>query len=166
MPGLMGRASLGRGHALWLPNTNEWLWNASYSTLAERAAAAHRGIWNPTYCGRGPEDAAQLKVTVNGDADGDDGENVNGEWFVVTASGRLGVSFAERNPFGVLDHEVTLPTGEVISVPMRVVPDGDGSEVVLSLRRQAGVSDEDFARDAGIVQSDLTRLKQLLEAAG
>jgi len=97
---------------------------------------------------------------------GESVENVNGEWFVVTASGRLGVAFAERNPFGVLDHEVTLPTGDVISVPMRVVPDGDGSEVVLSLRRQAGVSDEDFARDAGIVQSDLTRLKQLLEAAG
>ena len=96
---------------------------------------------------------------------GESVENVNGEWFVVTASGRLGVAFAERNPFGVLDHTLTLPTGEVISVPMRVVPDGDGSEVGLSLRRQAGVTDEDFARDAGIVQSDLTRLKHLVEAS-
>jgi endonuclease YncB( thermonuclease family) len=76
----VGRILVSEGHALWLPNSNEWIWNASYSTLAERAAAAHRGIWNPIYCGRGPEDAAQLRVTVNGDADGDDGDNLNGEW--------------------------------------------------------------------------------------
>jgi hypothetical protein len=97
---------------------------------------------------------------------GESVENVNGRWFVVSSTGRLGVAFAERNPFGVLDHEVTLPTGEVISVPMRVVPNGDGSEVMLTLRRQAGVSDEDFERDAGTVQADLTRLKHLLEASG
>jgi len=27
------------------------------------------------------------------------------------------IAFAERNPFGILDHDVTLPTGEVIHVP-------------------------------------------------
>ena len=35
-----------------------------------------------------------------------------------------------------------------------------------TLRRLPGVSDEDFARDAGLVQADLTRLKQVLEAPG
>ena len=49
---------------------------------------------------------------------------------------------------------------------MRVVPDGGGSEVVFTLRRLPGMSNEDFERDAGLVQADLTRLKQLLEAAG
>jgi endonuclease YncB( thermonuclease family) len=75
-----GRILLSEGLALWLPNTNEWVWNASYSRLAEQAAAAHRGLWNPTACGRGPEEDAQLRLSVNGDADGDDAENVNGEW--------------------------------------------------------------------------------------
>ena len=79
-------------------------------------------------------------------------------------SGRVRVAFAERNPFGVLDHEVTLPSGEVIHIPMRVVPDGDGSEVVFTLRRLADMSDQDFARDQGLVQADLTRLKRILEA--
>ena len=91
-------------------------------------------------------------------------ENVDGQWFVETGSGRVGVAFAERNKFGVLDHEVTLPSGDVIYNPMRVVPHGDGSEVVFSLRRLPGMSDEDFARDAGLVQADLTRLKHVLEA--
>jgi hypothetical protein len=91
-------------------------------------------------------------------------ECVDGRWYVDTPSGRVGFAFAERNTFGVLDHEVTLPTGEVIYNPMRVVPDGDGCEVVFSLRRLPDMSDEDFARDAGLVQADLTRLKRVLEA--
>jgi hypothetical protein len=93
-------------------------------------------------------------------------ENVDGRWFVETPAGRAGLAFVERNEFGVLDHEVTLPSGDVIYNPMRVVPNGDGCEVVFSLRRLPGMSREDFERDAGLVQADLTRLKQILEAAG
>ncbi|WP_169952539.1 SRPBCC family protein [Microbispora sp. H11081] len=93
-------------------------------------------------------------------------ENVDGQWFVETPSGRVGFAFVERNTYGVLDHEVTLPSGEVVHNPMRVIPDGDGCEVVFTLRRLPGVSDEDFTRDAGLVQADLTRLKQVLEAPG
>jgi hypothetical protein len=91
-------------------------------------------------------------------------ENVDGQWFVETPSGRAGFAFVERNKFGVLDHEVTLPSGQVVYNPMRVIPGDDGCEVVFSLRRLPGMSDEDFARDAGLVQADLTRLKQVLEA--
>jgi hypothetical protein len=91
-------------------------------------------------------------------------ENVDGQWFVETSEGRVGVAFAPANAYGVLDHEVTLPSGDVVSNPMRVVPDGDGCEVVFSLRRLPDMSDEDFARDAGLVQADLTRLKHVLEA--
>jgi hypothetical protein len=91
-------------------------------------------------------------------------ENVDGQWFVETSEGRVGVAFAPRNDYGVLDHEVTLPSGDVIYNPMRVVPDGDGCEVVFSLRCLPDMSDEDFARDAGLVQADLTRLKHVLEA--
>jgi hypothetical protein len=41
-------------------------------------------------------------------------ENVEGQWFVDTSMGRVGLAFVERNFVGVLDHEVTLPSGEVI----------------------------------------------------
>jgi len=92
-------------------------------------------------------------------------EQIDGRWFVETESGRLGLSFVEHNPYGVLDHEVTLPSGEVVYNPMRVIPHGDDCEVVFSLRRRPAMSDEDFARDAGLVQADLTRLKQVVEAS-
>jgi hypothetical protein len=91
-------------------------------------------------------------------------EQVDGRWFVETTDGRVGVAFAPPNDHGVLDHEVTLPTGDVVYNPMRVVADGDGCEVVFSLRRLPDMSDQDFDRDTGLVQADLTRLKQLLEA--
>ncbi len=91
--------------------------------------------------------------------------NVDGRWFVETPAGRAGFAFVERNAYGVLDHEVTLPSGEVFYNPMRVTPSGDGCEVVFSLRRLPDMSDEDFARDAGLLQADLTRLKRRLEAA-
>jgi hypothetical protein len=91
-------------------------------------------------------------------------EQVGEQWFVETGSGRLGVRFAERNRHGVLDHVLTMPTGEVVYAPMRVIPDGDTCEVIFTLRRQPGVTDDEFARDAALVQADLTRLKHLVEA--
>jgi len=91
-------------------------------------------------------------------------ENVDGRWFVDTSIGRVGVAFADRNAFGVLDHDVILPSGEVISNPMRVFADGQGCEVVFTVRRRPGMTDEDFAEDAGAVSADLARLKRILEA--
>ena len=93
-------------------------------------------------------------------------ENTDGHWFVETPAGRAGFAFVGRNELGVLDHEVTLPSGDVIYNPMRVVPDGDGCEVVFTLRRLPDTSSEEFERDAGLVQADLARLKRVLEAAG
>ncbi len=90
-------------------------------------------------------------------------EQVDGRWYVETPMGRVGFAFAERNPYGVLDHDVTLPSGEVVSNPMRVIPDGDACEAVFTLRRQPGMSDAEFERDAGAVADDLARLKEIVE---
>ncbi len=90
-------------------------------------------------------------------------EQVDGQWFVQSPMGRVGLVFAPRNDFGVLDHDVTLPSGEVVYNPMRVIPDGEGCEIVFTLRRRAGMSDADFASDAAAVCADLARLKRVLE---
>jgi hypothetical protein len=47
---------------------------------------------------------------------------------------------------------------------MRVLPDGEGCEVVFTLRRQDGVSDDDFEQDAAAVAADLQTLKRLLDS--
>lgn len=71
--------------------------------------------------------------------------------------------FAEKNDFGVLDHYVTTAQGVEIYVPMRVVPSGSGSEVMFTLLRMPGMSDKQFAEDAGLVEQDLKTLKSILE---
>ena len=93
-------------------------------------------------------------------------EQVDGEWIADSPMGRVGVRFATANQFGVLDHDVTLPSGQVFHNPMRVVADGDASEVVFTVRRQPEMTDEEFERDAAAVASDLATLKRLLESAG
>jgi hypothetical protein len=90
-------------------------------------------------------------------------KKVDGEWIAEAPMGTVKVKFADKNKFGVLDHEVTLASGIKFYNPMRVVPNRDGSEVIFTLYRQAGMSDQKFADDAGSVQTDLNKLKVLLE---
>jgi hypothetical protein len=58
--------------------------------------------------------------------------------------GTVKVKFAEKNQFGVLDHDVTLPSGVKVYNPMRVFPNDDGSELVFTLYRRPDVSDQEF----------------------
>lgn len=90
-------------------------------------------------------------------------ELVDGQWFAQSPMGRVAFTFVPRNEHRVLDHDVTLPSGETVHNPMRVIADGDACEVVFTLRRQPGVSDGDFGRDAEAVAADLATLKRVLE---
>jgi hypothetical protein len=78
--------------------------------------------------------------------------------------GQVEERFAERNDLGVLDHYVTLPGGEVVYNPMRVIANGGGSEISFTLFRLPGMTDEQFETDAATVTEDLRTLKTLLEA--
>jgi hypothetical protein len=92
-------------------------------------------------------------------------EQVDGEWFIDSPEGKLRFAFVPANEFGVLDHEVTFPSGETFYNPMRVVPFDDGAEVVFSVRRFGDISDADFDRDTAAVAADLAKLREVLEAA-
>jgi hypothetical protein len=83
---------------------------------------------------------------------------------VKSPMGEVGVRFVDRNAQLVLDHDVTLPSGEVVHNPMRVLPNAKGSEVVFSVFRRPGVDDEEFRSDTRAVDRDLKALKALLEA--
>jgi hypothetical protein len=91
-------------------------------------------------------------------------KNVNGEWVAETPNGPVKVRFSPRNDLGVLDHDVTIAPGVVVYVPMRVVLNGSGSELIFTLFRQPDVTDQKFQEDADWVLRDLTRLKTVLEA--
>jgi uncharacterized protein YndB with AHSA1/START domain len=85
------------------------------------------------------------------------------DWIADAPFGKVRVRFVERNALGVLDHDVTMPSGEVVHNPMRVLPNGPDSEFVFTVIRRPGVPEEEFARDAAAVAQDLKTLKDLLE---
>jgi hypothetical protein len=88
---------------------------------------------------------------------------VGEEWVAETPQGRATVRFSERNSHGVLDHAVTLPGGTTVYVPLRVVPRGPRCELVLTVFRRPGTTEESFAADAEWVLRDLNSAKRLLE---
>lgn len=85
------------------------------------------------------------------------------EWKVGTPRGPVTLRFAPRNTFGVLDHYITPLRGPELLVPMRVVPNGYGSEVLITLFREQGVSEKNFLSDEAAVRRDLGNLKSMLE---
>ena len=88
------------------------------------------------------------------------------DWIVDTPGGPISVHFLNRNDIGVLDHIVTTPSGEEVSVPMRVVANGTGSEVLLTVFQLPGMSEDQFSADTAIVMRDLQTLKRVLEGKG
>jgi hypothetical protein len=90
-------------------------------------------------------------------------EHDGDQWFTNSPVGPVRFTFAPRNAFGVLDHHVTLPSGETVYNPLRVISDGDGCEVIFTLRKRPEMTDEEFERDADAVAKDLATLKSLVE---
>jgi hypothetical protein len=88
---------------------------------------------------------------------------VDGDWVADSPLGRVVVEFVAPNDLGVADHHVTLPSGEVVTNPLRVIANGDGCDVVFSVRRQPEMSDADFASDVDAVTRDLAVLRSVLE---
>src|SRR3989338_479272 len=90
-------------------------------------------------------------------------EIVNGVVIAESPIGKVRVKFSDENPFGILDHDVTLPSGEVIYNPMRVIQNSNGSELIFTLYKREGMSDKMFSEDVEMIKHDLEKLKALLE---
>lgn len=76
--------------------------------------------------------------------------------------GRVTVKFVSHNDYGVIDHDVILPSGTTVTNPVRVLAHAEGSEVVFTVR-QIELTDEEFERDCRMVDEDLQSLQQLLQ---
>lgn len=92
-------------------------------------------------------------------------EQCDGQWFTDSPMGKVRVDMAPRNPFGVLDHDVTLPDGTTVHNAFRVTPCGDDASLLtFVVLRFEGVDQADFDADVAHVRKDLSALRHLLEA--
>lgn len=89
------------------------------------------------------------------------------DWEVETTVGRRILRFPERMPHGVLDHFALLSEdAEPHPIPMRVVANGDGTELIYTSFQREGQTDEQWNSMLEWVTTDLMTLKALLEARG
>lgn len=91
-------------------------------------------------------------------------KEVDGEWVGDSVNGKVTVRFAEANPFGVLDHEVELENGYTFFNILRVVPNGQKSEIIFTLFRQPDMNQAKLDEDAQMIENDLMKVKELLES--
>jgi hypothetical protein len=89
---------------------------------------------------------------------------VNDRWVVQTTDGPMNIRFVAKNDFGILDHYVRLAPGLEIYNPVRVIANGEGSEVIFTLFQRPDMSEEEHAEDAKSVEGDLLVLKRVVEA--
>jgi hypothetical protein len=84
-------------------------------------------------------------------------------WIGKTTIGDIKIKWSPKNEFGVLDHEVTLTSGDVVLNPMRVIPNNKGTEFVFTLFWMPGRTETAFNEDAQAVTADLKKLKEIME---
>jgi hypothetical protein len=106
------------------PSSWSSLWPARHVTVSIERPPAEVCEWTA--------DGANLPRWAHGLA-GSITPGSDGAWIASSPLGTVTVRFAPRNPFGVLDHDVTLPSGVTVRNPMRVLPSARGSEVVFTL---------------------------------
>ncbi|MXP61866.1 polyketide cyclase [Roseomonas sp. M0104] len=120
--------------------------------IARNWRAVYEAIWRPEDFRRWASGLSQAGLRREGDT-----------WRAEGPEGPVRIRFTPRNDFGVMDHFVDTATGPEIAVPLRVVANGEGAEVMLTLFRQPGMSAEKFAEDAAWMERDLAALRALLE---
>lgn len=108
-------------------------------------------VWRPDDFPKWASGLSKSSLTRDGDA-----------WKAEGSEGAVRILFTDHNAFGVMDHYVDTGKGTIIYVPLRIIRNGDGAEVLLTLFRQQDMTDAKFAADAEWVQRDLLALKALV----
>jgi hypothetical protein len=113
--------------------------------------ALYEAIWRPEVFPKWASGLAESDLRQEGD-----------QWFADGPEGSITIRLTPQNDYGVMDHFVDTGDGKEIHVPLRVIQNGDGAEVMLTLFRQPDMDDEMFARDAKWITRDLRALKNFI----
>ncbi|HEV7274767.1 MAG TPA: SRPBCC family protein [Devosiaceae bacterium] len=91
-------------------------------------------------------------------------EHVEGrDWRAETPYGTVTMRFSERNAFGVFDHSVFGEGEEPMTRRARVVPNGDGCELLYTMFKRDEQSVEAFESEVEWTATELAVLKTYLE---
>ena len=124
----------------------------TYSISIDRDwQALYDAIWHPETFTKWASGLSEAPLRQEGD-----------RWLTEGPEGTVTIRFTPHNAYGVMDHFIELPDGSQVDIPLRVIRNGKGAEVMLTLFRQPGMSDEKFAADAKWITRDLRALKKFV----
>jgi len=142
----VGKIMLSESLALPYAHGSETSRNNKYLNAAASARILGQGIWNPEACGSGPDQEIELDLEVRWDAEGDDSQNVNGEWIDIINNGSRTISLTGwrlRDPstrFYIFPTGSEIPAGEIMRIHI-----GSGTDTVLE--KYWGLSAPIFTND-------------------
>ena len=87
----------------------------------------------------------------------------NGWWSFTGPYGKSKLKFNEEKSFGILDHKY-VDEESVWDIPMRVVPSGDFSEVIITLNKPEQLSDEQFDQRVSELGEMVITMKNIIES--
>jgi hypothetical protein len=120
-------------------------------SIAKPWQDVYAAIWRPEIFPKWASGLSQTALEREGD-----------RWKAIGPAGAVRIRFTDHNPFGVMDHYVDTGQGPQIYVPLRVVANSEGAEVLLTVFRQPGMSQEQLRADIQTVRRDLDALEALL----
>ncbi|HLB66634.1 MAG TPA: SRPBCC family protein [Candidatus Saccharimonadales bacterium] len=96
---------------------------------------------------------------------GKDLEQVNDdEWIAHTSQGDIKIIPKFDKEKLLLDSICIVPSGEEQFIPYRVVPNGEGSELIMTNQQTASVSDKDYVEQLQWMKDELNNIKKIMEA--
>ncbi|HJM79970.1 MAG TPA: hypothetical protein QF656_05500 [Nitrosopumilus sp.] len=89
--------------------------------------------------------------------------NSDGWWSFIGPYGKSKVKFNPNKSLGILDHQY-VDEESSWSIPMRVIPSGDFSEVIIILKKPDQLTDFQFDDRVAKINNLVTSMKKLLES--
>jgi hypothetical protein len=85
------------------------------------------------------------------------------EWIAHTSQGDVRVIPKFDKDHLLLDSVCIIASGETQFIPYRVMPNGDGTELIMTNQQTASVSDAEYAEQLGWMRQELETIKQIME---
>ena len=86
----------------------------------------------------------------------------DGWWYFSTPRGNAKLKFNENKSLGILDH-MFIDKESKWDVPMRIVPSGDESEVIITLIKPDELTDEQFNERMIEIEQVFGNMKKIIE---
>ncbi|MHA7733657.1 hypothetical protein [Nitrosopumilus sp. S6] len=88
----------------------------------------------------------------------------DGWWSFTGPHGKSKLKFNENKSLGILDHKY-VDEESVWDVPMRVVSNGDYSEILITLNKPDELTDEQFNQRMEEIEEMVNNMKQIIESS-